>query len=561
MANINIYGLLFNNTTDATIAQAEQIKQVSGSFANKFQSAINEELLTKVNNASSSQSNYLPLTGGTVSGNITAAKFITKGGLATQWVTGNGSLVSIDSANIPCSADGLEDASLNTTLVNIYDLAAKAYVKPSAGIPKSDLASAVQTSLGKADTALQPVSGKSLVSDTLITKLSGLQSQADMEKTMDSKISSAVASVLKWQGAKATLADIQAITNPTKGDVWHNNANGGEYAWDGTAWQELGSVIDLSAYATQSWVNNKKYGKTISYSNGSIVMALEGGTNSTAIIPNATNMAKGLMTDTQVSDLENSLRSITFTSDATSVKIIKGTNILAESDGTTMPMVSTSKAGFMTAADKVKLDATATAASVTDLQKLIYKLHMQHSLTIDYNVIEKGQTTAIKATRLNVIFDGSAVVPTSATCGSVDLSGIVNKAGSVALDTLSDSKTFTYTIVYNGATITGSKTVNAYYPKYYGSSSKGTLASADITALTKQSISSSASGTYNVAVAEGNYLWLCIPSTMNINTVKSGGFDVPMQAATTVTVTGKGDYKCYRSASTFKAGTVNIVIA
>lgn len=32
-----------------------------------------------------------------------------------------------------------------------------AYVKPSGGIPKTDLASAVQTSLGKADTALQSV--------------------------------------------------------------------------------------------------------------------------------------------------------------------------------------------------------------------------------------------------------------------------------------------------------------------------------------------------------------------------------------------------------------------
>lgn len=37
------------------------------------------------------------------------------------------------------------------------EIAAGAYVKPSDGIPKSDLASAVQTSLGKADTALQSV--------------------------------------------------------------------------------------------------------------------------------------------------------------------------------------------------------------------------------------------------------------------------------------------------------------------------------------------------------------------------------------------------------------------
>lgn len=37
------------------------------------------------------------------------------------------------------------------------DVGAGTYSKPSGGIPKSDLASAVQTSLGKADTALQSV--------------------------------------------------------------------------------------------------------------------------------------------------------------------------------------------------------------------------------------------------------------------------------------------------------------------------------------------------------------------------------------------------------------------
>lgn len=37
------------------------------------------------------------------------------------------------------------------------DVGAGTYSKPSTGIPKSDLASAVQTSLGKADTALQSV--------------------------------------------------------------------------------------------------------------------------------------------------------------------------------------------------------------------------------------------------------------------------------------------------------------------------------------------------------------------------------------------------------------------
>lgn len=47
----------------------------------------------------------------------------------------------------------------NKTLAQLGITAAAlgAYVKPSGGIPKTDLASAVQTSLGKADTALQSV--------------------------------------------------------------------------------------------------------------------------------------------------------------------------------------------------------------------------------------------------------------------------------------------------------------------------------------------------------------------------------------------------------------------
>lgn len=60
------------------------------------------------------------------------------------------------------------------------------YSKPSGGIPKSDLASAVQTSLGKADTALQtaPVtsvngSTGAVVISTATTSANGLMSSTD----------------------------------------------------------------------------------------------------------------------------------------------------------------------------------------------------------------------------------------------------------------------------------------------------------------------------------------------------------------------------------------------
>ena len=44
----------------------------------------------------------------------------------------------------------------------LIDTTLAAYVKPSGGVPKTDMASAVQTSLGKADSAVQSVSSTSI---------------------------------------------------------------------------------------------------------------------------------------------------------------------------------------------------------------------------------------------------------------------------------------------------------------------------------------------------------------------------------------------------------------
>ena len=60
--------------------------------------------------------------------------------------------------------------------------------------------------------------------------------------------SSDIASVLTYKGTKASVADLPSTGNTT-GDVWHITADGSEYAWDGSIWQELGTAIDLSGYA------------------------------------------------------------------------------------------------------------------------------------------------------------------------------------------------------------------------------------------------------------------------------------------------------------------------
>lgn len=65
------------------------------------------------------------------------------------------------------------------------------------------------------------------------------------------EIDGKIASVFHYKGTKATVSALPTSGNTT-GDVWHVTADGGEYVWNGSAWEELGTVIDLSGYAQLS---------------------------------------------------------------------------------------------------------------------------------------------------------------------------------------------------------------------------------------------------------------------------------------------------------------------
>lgn len=75
----------------------------------------------------------------------------------------------------------------------------------------------------------------------------------------------------------------------------------------------------------------------------------------------------------------------------------------------------------------------------------------------------------------------------------------------------------------------------------------------------KQSARTSAGGTFNVTVASaGQYVFFVVPSSMTINKVTLSGFDFPLLAADT---TSKSGYKIYKSANTYKAGTLTLVVS
>lgn len=184
--------------------------------------------------------------------------------------------------------------------------------------------------------------------------------------------------------------------------------------------------------------------------------------------------------------------------------------------------------------------------------------------SVSPTIIEKGVDADITI-RGNNLFNSKPLVPETLSVKRgttvINSTPIASLNIKDTLNTEDDRTTYTLSITSRGVTKTATANVNAYYPMYFGHSAKAALTGEDVLGLTKQAIKSSPNGTYNMTgIAEGEYVWLCVPSNFSITKVTSSGFGVPMAAAATVTVEGKGSYKCYRTEGALKAGNFNFVI-
>lgn len=217
----------------------------------------------------------------------------------------------------------------------------------------------------------------------------------------------------------------------------------------------------------------------------------------------------------------------------------------------------------LTDSQKIQARQNISAASQDDVNEINQILFTQYtSLTMSRTptLFEKGVSTQVTL-NWSTKFNNQEIEPDSISVkkGSQVLTS--DKTLKTIKDSISDTQVYSMTAVIKGITKTASVTVSAYYPMYFGASIKDSLVSSDILSLTKQPIKASPSGNVTIEVEDNEYIWLCVPSNMTINSVKSGGFDVPMAAPITVVVNGKGNYKCYRSANKFVAGTFVGVIA
>lgn len=123
-----------------------------------------------------------------------------------------------------------------------------------------------------------------------------------------------VSGVLHYKGTKATVSALPSSGNTT-GDVWHITADGSEYAWDGTTWQELGTATDLSGYVpTSRTINGKALTSNISLTASDV-----------SALPSST---------TYVSSFNGESGAITYTAPVTSVNGQTGAVTIAADDKT-----------------------------------------------------------------------------------------------------------------------------------------------------------------------------------------------------------------------------------
>lgn len=195
-------------------------------------------------------------------------------------------------------------------------------------------------------------------------------------------------------------------------------------------------------------------------------------------------------------------------------------------------------------------------SKLANINKVLYNQHSKVILDGKPSIIEKGINTQITMS-WRYIYNDEEVTPESMQLKSG--SNVLESTNKKYTDTISDSKSYQVVAVNQGITkYSNTFTVNAYYPMYFGEGGESFDKTSIITASNKRPISYSPNGDVSITFTGGKYLWLCVPNTMSVNKVTSGGFAVPMEAPTNETV--NGTYKCYRSTDTINKGTVKFTI-
>lgn len=118
----------------------------------------------------------------------------------------------------------------------------------------------LETDVGKLKTKVATIEEGAEVNIIETVKVNGTALEPDSSRAVNIDLSkyalkSDLTAVLVWKGTVATFEALP--TDAKKGDVYHVEAKSAEYAFDGTEWQELGSIVDLSDYYNKKAIDDK----------------------------------------------------------------------------------------------------------------------------------------------------------------------------------------------------------------------------------------------------------------------------------------------------------------
>lgn len=202
-----------------------------------------------------------------------------------------------------------------------------------------------------------------------------------------------------------------------------------------------------------------------------------------------------------------------------------------------------------------------------EINKVLLSQLTDIDLNCTPNIIERKAQSNIEVT-WNINYNNNKLVPltlklisnTQGTPITTDKEA-TNATVNVPSSFSSEAVTITLSITMDyGASKTITKTINTYYPCYFGYSTNptGSYDSA-ISFSDGKKVLESPKGNYSMEIPEGNYVWLYVPEGMVINEVTSCGVKVPFMEKSEISG-ANGKYFGYRSVEKFKAGTFNYTI-
>lgn len=208
--------------------------------------------------------------------------------------------------------------------------------------------------------------------------------------------------------------------------------------------------------------------------------------------------------------------------------------------------------------DTINTQITSIDSQLADINEILLAQYTKVSLSASPRIIEKGTTNSISLS-WNCTFNDKTVTPTSMQLKSG--STVIASTGTSYTDSISDSKSYYVTAVYNRVTKTSSTvTVNAYYPVYVNKGGADFDETTILTNPTKYVQANKTAVKPSITYETGEYGWFCYPNGYgDPKSVKVNGFDVTMQAVQEVTINGVS-YRAFRTYNAPNPGTINYEI-